>query len=243
MNNFVPFTLTAHLRQDIAMHPITGIALDGILASQLRAQRAARHNTAASVADNGLHTHTPYEWDLPLAKCEIAGEHMWHWLTTTGQLANPDGTTTLPATESYPITNRFDEQRAPHTTIKIPQHISTKEGKFRNKITPLPTILADTITWQAVGDPDTVWNLISPLTAIGGRRGIGHGTVNRWTIETATPKNAVVFGHTHPNGKPGRPLPTQCAHACRLPLTPIGPSGLRPPLFHPAQQHLLVIPS
>lgn len=237
-----PFEVTAYLRNSIVIDPRTGIALDGLLAGQVRSRHAHEHHLEApSLTDNGLTAPTPTEWDLPLNWCTIPGAASRHWLTTTGQILGPDGTIAR-TTDTQHIVSQFDERRARHTTIALTQHVSSKEGRFRNKITPVVAVPADRIVWRGIGNPDAVIDLLEPLTAIGGRRGAGYGTIRRWTIETCTPDDPVVFAHTHPDGTLGRPLPIPCANHCGLPVEPTGIAGIRPPLFHPATQRILVVP-
>lgn len=67
-------------------------------------------------------------------------------------------------------------------------------------------LVDDTITWFAVGDGDAIRSLLTGITHLGKRRGVGLGKVLEWRVEPCDP-----WGDGFPvvrEGKPLRPLPT-----------------------------------
>lgn len=86
----------------------------------------------------------------------------------------------------------------------------------------MPTVIALEVEWFAHGDPDETLRLLSThITAIGKKRGIGGGAVDRWSVDRIDDDRSVVC-----DGKPTRRLPVGAAEGRP------GHGGIRPPYYH-----------
>lgn len=235
-----PMVVTAYLQQGLVYDLRHGLALDGLLASALRANAA--QGAPGSLLDGGLALDEPHVWDLPLQACKQA-QGLWHWLATSGLPLDTYGEPVPLIPDPHRLLQTLDERRAHQIAIKQPQNVGGARGRFRQRVTPVLSIPAATIVWHAVGDIAAVDSLLASLPSIGGRRGSGEGAVLKWHIEKATPEDINAFAHTHPNGEQGRPLPEECIGSLGRVSREFAPAGLRPPLFHPANQKILVIAS
>lgn len=233
-------TVTATLQQGLVFDVRHGLALDGLLVSALRAKAAS--GAPGSLLDGGLAPDEPQAWELPLAACRH-DEGLWHWMATSGLPTDLAGTPVPLIPDPHRLLQTLDERRAAQVAISQPQHVGGARGRFRQRVTPVLAIPAAQIIWHAVGDPNAVLRLLESLPSIGGRRGSGEGAVLSWQVTEAFPDDQHVFAHTHPNGSQGRPLPEACIHSLGMTSLDVAHAGLRPPLFHPAHQHLLVVAS
>lgn len=239
--------VVAVLQQGISIDPRYGVSLDGLLASQIRAEQAHRlgPGTPGSVLDGGLNPQDgedPLEVDLPLARCTIGGEEDWHWLTTIGQPVDHDGNPVPFDPDPHRMLGGLDERRAEQVAVSLPKNVGGPRGRFRNRVTPVLVVPAAAIVWHAVGQPAEIRRLLEPLTTIGARRGSGEGTVLRWEFSVVYKEDPLLFGHTHPDGTLGRPVPRACAERLGMSCRRLGYAGLRPPMFHPVRQRMLVLP-
>jgi len=244
---FVPVTITARLQQGMVFDPRYGVAFDGLLAAQLRAQHAndLEPGMSGSDLDGGLLASDPLDWDLPLAKCSRSAETGWHWLATTGQLVDHHGMPVCTGYDPHRMLNRLDERRAEQVAVKLPKNVGGARGRFRNKATPVLSVPAHSVIWHAVGDPVRIDELVRGLATVGARRGSGEGAVLSWTIAVADSdgeKELERWGHLNPDGSLGRPVPHECAEWLGIDMNSTGYAGLRPPMFHPSRQKLLVLP-
>lgn len=235
-----PMTVIAHLQQGLVYDTRHGLALDGLLTSVLRTRAA--QGAPGSLLDGGLAMDEPQAWELPLAVCERA-PGLWHWLATSGLPVNSSGEPVPMVPDPHRLLQTLDERRASQVAIKQPQNVGGSRGRFRQRTTPVLSIPATKIVWHAVGDIAQVSALLSILPSIGARRGSGEGAVISWTVEPACPEDLNLFGHTHPDGTQGRPLPEECVHSLGRVSLEFAPAGLRPPMFHPANQKMLVVSS
>jgi hypothetical protein len=235
-----PMIVTAFLQQGVVYDVRHGIALDGLLVSALRANAA--QGAPGSLLDGGLALDEPQAWDVPLEACE-ASQGLWHWLATSGLPTDLEGNPVPLIPDPHRLLQTLDERRASQIAIRQPQNVGGSRGRFRQRVTPVLSIPAAKIVWHAVGDPSQVESLLTVLGSIGGRRGSGEGAVTKWSVELATPQDINHFGHTHPNGKQGRPLPEDCIRSLGKVSREFAPAGLRPPLFHHSNQKLLVVNS
>lgn len=232
-------TVTATLQQGLVLDPRYGVALDGLLASLVR-HRAAQGRPGADL-DGGLNA-APADWDLPLARCTLAGDD-WHWAASTGQAVDGAGQH-LPAAPADPhrLMVRLDERRAEQVALRLPRNVGGPRGRYRTKVTPVLATVCPAITWHAYGDPDLIAELLTGLPSVGGRRGTGEGTVLAWAVTEQDVGDPDAFAHTHPDGSLGRPVPAACARQYGFPADRTGLAGLRPPMFHRDRQRLLVLP-
>lgn len=235
-----PMIVTATLQQGLAFDVKHGLALDGLLVSSMRSQEA--QGSPGSLLDGGLALDVPQIWELPLARCTRDGD-LWHWMATSGLPTDEAGLPVPFIPDPHRLLQTLDERRAAQIAISQPQHVGGARGRFRQRVTPVLTIPAAQIVWHAVGDPDRVQQLLENVPAIGGRRGSGEGAVLRWSVIDVNPENIDYFAHTHPTGIQGRPLPEGCVRSLGMVSEEVAPAGLRPPLFHPSQQQMLVVSS
>jgi hypothetical protein len=232
--------VTAFLQQGVVYDVRHGIALDGLLASALRSNEA--QGTPGSLLDGGLALDEPQTWELPLEACE-ASQGLWHWLATSGLPTDSEGKPVPLIPDPHRLLQTLDERRASQIAIRQPQHVGGSRGRFRQRVTPVLSIPAAKIVWHAVGDLAQVESLLTVLGSIGGRRGSGEGAVIKWSVEQAKPEDINRFGHTHPNGTQGRPLPEECIRSLGKVSKEFAPAGLRPPMFHRSNQKFLVVTS
>lgn len=232
--------IRAHLASGIAHAAPWGIALDGLLASQLWAERKANLRALAQPTTPLTDLADPADLPLPLARC-TAGGSLWHWAATC---AHPEG-----KPESSPPDIHYWSGDADHRAIEqlvttIPSQISIRKGRFRSRRMPLLVTVCSAVTWRAVGDITEVRRLLSPLVAIGKKRSSGEGHVIRWEVEPldADPWDA---GHLHPDRTLGRPTPAACLEGRGEEIrdSGLGTAGLRPPYVHPSRQHTLHLPA
>lgn len=242
MAGLTPLTVTAVLQQGVSMDLRYGIALDGLLVGQVRAQAA--HRTSAfsgSLLDGGLAEPEPEEWDIPLGKCTLSED--WHWLCTTGMPQDFHGRRVHGTPDTHRLLGDLDERRAEQVSIALPKNVGGARGRFRRRTTPVLVFPAAQVVWRAIGDVDAVRVLLEGVTTIGARRGSGEGTVLQWRVEASdTHDNEFTFAHTHLDGIAGRPMPTACAEKAGLPTHLTGVAGIRPPMFHAGRQKVLVLP-
>lgn len=247
-NRTVPFIVTAYLQQGIAIDSLFGTALDGLLASQARnrakATRARLIGTpvTGSLLDGGLAAADPAVVELPLARCPLTTPETWHWLCSTAYPLQPDHTAMSGDLDVHHQHSRVRERVLEHVATRIPASLPPDSGRYRLRRLPVVTTPAYAVCWQAVGNPDLVLDLLDGLPSIGRRRGTGEGTVLRWQISPAPDVDPIRHGHTHPDGSLGRPSPRSCAEGIGLPADRTGTAGLRPPYWHRATQHAVVLP-
>lgn len=244
-----PLIIEAHLQQGLVVDRFYGLALDGILASQVR-KEAAIHlglgRAGGADLDGGLSGHSPVDWALPLAQCIPSTQpDDWHWACSIG---TPLGLQDRPVANDPPDTHRFstqlDSRRAYQVAVKVPSTAGGSSGRFRPRVTPVLAIPALRIAWTAVGDVDEVRRLLGSIPAIGGRRGAGEGAVLRWEVTVASqPDELWHFAHRSPWSQGlARPMPAECAEQMGSSPSGMARAGVRPPLIHPARQRLLAMP-
>lgn len=236
-----PLRVRAYLHQGIAIDTRRGLALDSLLVSAMRTR--ASNGLPGSQLDGGLSASDLAAWDIPLDRCTHA-DPLWHWQATSGQLIDFDGCVITPRVDAHRLLQTLDEQRAHHSVVALPQHVGGSRGRFRQRITPVLTYPAAAIEWHACGDPEDVSDLVSPITAIGARRGSGEGSVRDWevTVVDIPEQEWWAFAHLADGNRLGRPVPQQCAERLGVAHTALVRAGLRPPMFHPSNQHHLVLP-
>lgn len=244
------FILTAFLEQGVVTDSFYGLALDGILASQVRkesAQYLGLRRDGGEELDGGLHASDPVDWNLPLSACVPRGAPLdWHWMCSVGFPLNHDGvmlTDIVPDTHRLSV--RLDARRAYQIAVKVPTTAGGASGRFRTRITPVLSSPAAAICWKVVGDAEEVFRLVSTIPAIGGRRGVGEGAVVKWEISTQniTQDEHWAFAHYDlRNLGVSRPIPQECAQRLSVAEPREGQAGIRPPLIHPSRQRTLIMP-
>lgn len=248
MAGLTPLTVTAHLQQGVVLDTLFGTALDGLLASVVR-DRAKATATAAtgapvtgSLLDGGLRVDQPTVVALPLARCGTLDDPDWHWLCSTAFPLTPTGDPMRGDLDVHHQHSRVRERVMEQAATRIPASLPPASGRYRLRRMPVVTTPAAAVVWHAVGDPDAIDDLLTGLPAIGRRRGTGEGTVLAWQVTATAATDPDRFGHTHPTGTLGRPAPHRCVTRLGLPTDRDGVAGLRPPYWHPATQHPVVLP-
>lgn len=227
----------AHLAGGIAQAAPWGIALDGLLASQLwdRAKAEARDNGLEQ--PRALEQDTPPDLPLPLARC-VSGDGTWHWAATCAQ---PD--TTPGRIDVRPWMGRVDRRALEHATDWLPKTVSDRQGRYRARRMPLLVTPCLSVTWHAVGDLGAVTELLEDLVSIGKKRNSGEGHVLRWEVMPAPDLDAYAAAHLHPDGSLGRPTPSDCLVGRDVVDGGRGRAGIRPPYMHPGRQLELHLPA
>lgn len=234
---FKPLRVRAHLAGGIAHAAPWGIALDGLLASELwsRSKTAARESGHAY--QRALEQDDPPDLPLPLARCDSGDT--WHWAATC---AHPDDLPGRVDVRSW--MGRVDQRALEQASTWLPKTVSDRQGRYRARRMPLLVTPCRSVTWHAIGDVDAVTELLEGLDSIGKKRGSGEGHVLRWEITPAPDLDPYAAAHLHPDGTLGRPTPTGCMqeHAGVLDGG-LGRAGIRPPYMHPARQQQLHLPA
>lgn len=249
-----PLTVTARLQQGIALDVLFGTALDGLLASVVRARAkaaaAARGEfLTGSMLDGGLDAEQPAVVPLPLARCAnpaLTDDPDWHWLCTTAYPVGLDGQRATGDPDVHHQHSRIRESTLPHVAHPLPASLPPASGRYRLRRMPVVTTAASAVQWQAIGDRDAVADLLCDLPAIGRRRGTGEGLVLGWDVtahDDVPASEWARLGHCHPDGSLGRPTPHACLDRVQLPADRYGVAGIRPPYWHPATQRAVLLPT
>jgi len=232
----VPLQVTATTPHGVVLSRPWGVALDGLLASVLwhRRKRAARE---AGSYLTYRHDHPPEPLELPLARCGDPDHDCdWHWMATFADL-HPHTDSTLEPDIRW-RTSRTDRQRLQHlATVIGSQVVSDRSGRYQRRVIPVMAHPATTLTWRALGDPDTIRDLLAELRSIGKHRGVGEGLVTHWEVAETPDVTEWVAGHEHHPGVLGRTVPVRCL--CNSPTSKTGPFGtasVRPPYVHPGSR-------
>lgn len=236
----VPLRIRARLASGIAQAAPWGIALDGLLASELWAETKAERRAAGHPAPGLLDVAEPEDLELPLARC-TAPNGLWHWAATC---AYPEGRPTHLPPEVRHWTGRLDHRSAEQLTTSLPAVVSGRQGRYRARRMPLLVTPCTAVTWTAVGHPGRLEEILTGITAIGKKRSHGEGHVLAWEIAEAPDVDPWTAAHLHPDGALGRPTPPYClAGHDEVVDGGHGAAGLRPPYMHPARQHTLHLPA
>ena len=238
MTGHVPLRVTAHLEAGVAQAAPWGIALDGLLAGVI-------HQRAKSALLEAGRAHQPLaerddvdDLDLPLARC-ARGED-WHWACTCAQPV--DGQQDMPDVRYW--LGAADPRDLEEVAEAMPGRLEIGQGRYRQHYMPLLTTVTSAVTWDAVGDPDIIRDLVQNIWAIGKKRAAGQGRVLRWEVHP-TDREPWEAGHLHPDGAVGRPTPSTCLPPEILNENRhggIGWAGLRAPYHHRSRQRRLVLP-
>jgi hypothetical protein len=228
----VPFQVTAWLQQGVAQDARLGVALDGLLAGQLLREQLGVDYAATDPDDP---TVDPPDLPLPLAACAAGGD--WHWAATFAQPIPP---CTL---EVHYWHSRLDELHAELAVARLPTRLPSHHGRYRARRMPLVVTVTRGLRWRGVGDPDEVARLLTPVIAVGARRGHGEGAVLGWEVTRDPAGDPDRFAHLGPDGTLARPCPPGCAGRLGLPVGELGVAGLRPPYKHPRRQRQQVLPT
>lgn len=249
-----PLRVTAHLQAGIVHSHAWGVALDGLLASQLHAQATAEELDAGAVPVPVMELDDVEDLELPLARCQAFGQgDDWHWAATCAW-PEPAGADQQDPNDAAEVAEALDvggfEVRTWYSfpdheilerlTPALPLHVDDDRGRWRRYAMPQLVTMTPALTWRAVGDVDAVRALLEPVRAIGKSRARGEGTVLRWEVTPQPSWDPWEAGHLHPDGSLGRPTPAACL-TDRTAIRDGGLSwtGLRPPYRHPSRRRQL----
>lgn len=231
---FQPLRVTAHMASGFASANPWGIALDGLLASELRGIQKALLTGLGQEVVGAMDSDDPPDLRLPLARCTLSPT--WHWAATCSLPSHPD---LRPEVRMW--TARVDARHLEQTTSYLPKVVSDRQGRYKAHRMPLLVTPATTLTWQAVGDIDAITDLLNGISAIGKKRSQGEGHVLAWEV-TALDVDDFTAAHCHPDGTLGRPTPTECLATRPELRTHLGMAGLRPPYMHPSRRAQAYLP-
>lgn len=251
-----PFLVIASLQQGVVLDTRIGVALDSLLSSEVRRKQKEEAGVSGKELDGGLSRldNKIAPVNLPLAKCQDPNNlSNWHWMATC---ALPlDFSKQVIPSSSIDIHSIIQTQNVPEieeSVSKMPNIISEKSGRWRNKRVPIASTPAAYLAWSGVGDPNKVNTILQEVSSIGQRRQAGEGTVLSWKVTEleSTPDEA---GHLYPlvNEQPGqaRQIGRPCYQNClvRLDVSPdrvyVESAGMRPPYWHPSTQEEVLLPT
>lgn len=233
----VPFVVRARLGAELGVGEPWSISLDGLLAGQIR------EDMKVAAWESG-EEYVPYDDEvvpedlaLPLVRCTAGGD-VWHWMAT---FARAEGE--VPGPHVHYWSARPDQQDLGAMGASLPMHVSERQGRYRSRVMPLPVVVARSLVWRGVGDPQRVEELVAGIPAIGRKRAAGHGCVLEWTVEALPKADQWEYGHLTLGDRLGRPVPAQClAGHGAVRHRGIGHVGIRPPYMHPSRRADVVIP-
>lgn len=223
-----PFKIKAYLRTPIVLPPF-GIALDGLLASELRAEQVAEKNLATgSLLDGGLRTEDVFRWELPLRACEHGSRP--HWEATTSLLADIPRDAHVHSQRIYSQFSHPLAEASPQ--VVLPERLDLKSGRLKSKAITVPTLTVPYVSWLGIGDLLQVKELLNNVTHIGGRRHIGYGEVAAWEfVQLPSKGEAVDWGFTHVHdGQLAQIMPIECGERTGVEYM-VGDGNISPPYF------------
>lgn len=229
---YLPIRVTAHLSHGFAVAQPWGIALDGLLASQLWDDLATQQTDLPYPSE----TADPPDLDLPLGRCQPRDGSPWHWAATC---CEPVG--------QHRTEVRYRHHQLDHNAVaaladhELPAAMPGDQGRYRSRRMPLIVTVCAAVTWSAVGDPTEVRRLLRPIASIGKKRSHGEGVVTHWDV-TIDQRDRWEAGHLHRNGTLGRPSPGGCLPDHLRETTP-ALAGIRPPYMHPSRRTSLHLPA
>lgn len=181
----IPLRVTAELSGPICL-PDGLIALDSLLASQV----ALRQGLMA------LDAQSCVEIEIPVQRSECGRFHLCSHSVCEAEAHEKQFTNKRPAIEQFQAfgnekLRRVDIATGPNKGYRIPRVATHLRG--------------DRIDWWCVGDREQIKQLLSTVTHLGKKRGVGLGRVARWIVDPCEPwyDGFPVVLH----GKPMRPLP------------------------------------
>lgn len=231
---FQPLRITAHLASGFASANPWGIALDGLLASELRGIQKALLTGLGHDVVGAMDSDNPPDLRLPLARCTLSPT--WHWAATCGQPSHPDI-----RPEVHTWTARVDARHLEQATSYLPKTVSDRQGRYKAHRMHVLVTPATSLTWQAIGDLDAISDLLDGISAIGKKRSQGEGHVLAWEVVTVD-VDEFAAAHCHPDGTLGRPTPIECLDAHPKLRTHLAMAGLRPPYMHPSRRSPAYLP-
>lgn len=235
MPDLVPVRVVAELTSGVGSTSGWGPSLDGIVASQMWAERKADQLEAGEDPVGLDPGREPEDLDLPFARVSFDGG--WYWAGTCGY---PDELDPHPEVRYW--TGRADQAELAVLASSPPAAISDRQGRLRSRVMPLPVLMCRRMVWHAVADPARLRQLLPTVRAIGKKRGCGEGEVRAWAVEEVA-IDPFAAAHLHPDGTLGRPTPIEVLGD--HPTIRTGARavmGVRPPVMHPNRRAAVWLP-
>jgi len=236
MPDLVPVRVVAELASGVGATSGWGPSLDGIVASQMWAERKAAQLVAGESPVGLDPDREPEDLNLPFAR--VSSETGWYWASTCGY---PDGLDPHPEVRYW--TGRADQSALATLAESPPASIPDRQGRLRSRVMPLPVLMCRRMVWHAVADPDRLREAVSPVRAIGKKRGCGEGEVRAWSVNEVD-IDPFAAAHLHPDGTLGRPTPIDVLG--EQPTIKTGARavlGVRPPVMHPSRRVEVWLPA
>lgn len=248
-----PFLLIAQLQQGVVMDTRIGVALDSLLASEIRRRRKEELGVSGQELDGGLSRldNTVATVELPLSRCtDPDSSDKWHWMSTCAQ---PLDHNMLPIPASsidvHTIIQSQHISKIEQSVPALPKNVSDTSGRWRGRRIPVVSTPAFYLAWTGVGEMNEVLNLVSDISSVGQRRRAGEGTVVSWSIKEYCASNTEA-GHLSfassisPSRQIGRPCFQNCLSALDISQDDVYPAtvGMRPPYWHTGTQEEAFLP-
>ena len=131
------------------------------------------------------------------------------------------------------IHRRFDQHDAESYMKPKKGNISTTAGPYKNFRGGFNQIVADHISWFAIGDKDEITRLLNRCTNIGAKSAAGFGQVKEWVV-TENPESAELCMK--------RPVPLEFADQNNIAYSSVLEWAFRPPFRMPANKIICAMP-
>lgn len=244
------FQVVAHLYHGAVLDPRVGVALDSLLASQIRQRAKIEQGLSGQELDGGLSRldNTVKVVELPLQRCEDpTNPQRWHWMATTAVPVDHDGNIVVVDTPHVnTIIQSAHVSEMEESVSKLQGVVSNKSGRWKGNRIPVITTPAAALVWKGVGDVDEVADLLYDLDSVGHRRNAGEGAIRSWEIKSCD-TDPLAAGHLNPvqPEQIGRPCFEHCLAALHIAPQSVYQSrvGVRPPYWHPGTQEAAFLPS
>lgn len=145
--------------------------------------------------------------DLPIARHTLGNNWLW-------AISSPVYSYALESVER--CRRRWDaDENYPVQWGKRRGNVQTDGGPFKSADVPVVVRLTKEVSWHAVGDMESVYDLLQNCSGIGGRRAAGFGQVQRWDISPVGGDWSLVK-----DAQLMTPIPTQMAELLNVDLGP-----------------------
>lgn len=231
----VPLTVRAVLPYGLCSGKSWYVSFDGLLAS------VVWHRMKADSARRGHQlryepSEVPPDLALPLSRCDC--DDSWHWACTFA-----DVHAATPEPDVRMRSSRTDHNDLLRMSAAVPSTVSDARGHYRKRLIPATAAVTATATWNAVGDPAAIRELLADVTEIGKYRTSGEGQVAEWIVTERPDLDPWSAAHEHRAGVLGRITPPACLvdRTCRH--GGYSQAAVRAPYLHPARRVAAYLPA
>lgn len=225
----VPLEVRATMRGRTGIEQPYGLDLAGLLAARIRLTTEHRTRDGGPTRPDTTGEDVD-DLALPLDRCtRDPAPDRWHWLASCAIVHDEAGDP-----EPDLFYRRLDDAWLGRAVTRPLPYIHPAKGPYRDMMLPTLGVLARQLRWRAVGDPQKVAELLSPLRAIGRRHNTGEGWVLRWEVDAVTAPDPHRWVHVGDEGALLRPVPEACAAHYEAPHR-LGSYAIRPPSWHPSR--------